>query len=159
MSLHLMPACGDDELAWLRTRWAATGKKLDMGRSCIRFKKLEDLPLEVIGEAIRRMPARTYVARYLAVLEAQGIRHKGLAAAPATRAAGSLPKPVTSRRAASTPAREAVTLTRATPERSAAPGGAKSRAVAGRTAGARRAGVAPRRTTDPSRRVPVKRPR
>ena len=32
-----------------------------MGKSCIRFKKLEDLPLDVIGEAIRRMPVKKYL--------------------------------------------------------------------------------------------------
>ncbi|MFI5106099.1 MAG: hypothetical protein ACHP79_14345, partial [Terriglobales bacterium] len=42
--------------------WAETGKKLNMGKSCIRFKKLEDLPLDVIGESFRRMPARKYIA-------------------------------------------------------------------------------------------------
>ncbi|MES2391240.1 MAG: DUF1801 domain-containing protein [Acidobacteriota bacterium] len=51
---------------WFREAWAATGKKLDMGKSCIRFKRVEDLPLDVIGEAIRRVPA----AKYIAVCEA-----------------------------------------------------------------------------------------
>ena len=35
-----------------------------MGKSCIRFKKLDDVPLEVIGEAIRRVPARLYIETY-----------------------------------------------------------------------------------------------
>ncbi len=34
-----------------------------MGKSCIRFKKLDDLALEVIGDTIRRVPARKYIAR------------------------------------------------------------------------------------------------
>ena len=38
---------------WFREAWAKTGKKLDMGKACMRFKKLEDVALEVIGEAIR----------------------------------------------------------------------------------------------------------
>jgi len=53
---------------WLREQWARTGKKLDMGKSCIRFKKLDDLALDVIGEAIRRVPARVFIAHYEAGL-------------------------------------------------------------------------------------------
>jgi hypothetical protein len=32
-----------------------------MGKACIRFKKVEDLPMDVIAEAIRRVPASMYV--------------------------------------------------------------------------------------------------
>jgi hypothetical protein len=49
---------------WFREAWARTGKKLDMGKACVRFKKLEDVALDVVGEAIRRIPVDTYVARY-----------------------------------------------------------------------------------------------
>jgi hypothetical protein len=35
-----------------RRRWAETGKKLDMGKSCIRFKNVDDLALDVIGDVI-----------------------------------------------------------------------------------------------------------
>ena len=73
MSVYLMSAYGDKaEETWLRQRFAKAGKKLDMGRCCIRFKRLEDLPLEVIGEAIRRVPAKAYVERYIKVLEGMG---------------------------------------------------------------------------------------
>ncbi len=34
----------------------AAGKKLDMGGSCIRFKKLEDIPLEFIGDVVASTP-------------------------------------------------------------------------------------------------------
>ena len=65
MSLYLMSVYADGpEEHWLRETWARTGKKLDMGKCCIRFKKLEDLALDVIGEAIRRVPARTHIAHY-----------------------------------------------------------------------------------------------
>lgn len=75
VSLYLMglyAACtGDDdgdEVAWFRQAWEASGKKkLDMGKACVKFKKLDDIALDVIGEAIRRMPADKYVAKYLAV--------------------------------------------------------------------------------------------
>lgn len=66
MSIYLMSAYGEGaEEGWLRAQFAAAGKKLDMGKCCIRFKKLEDLPLAVIGEAIRRVPAKAFVERYV----------------------------------------------------------------------------------------------
>lgn len=63
MVLYLMCVYGDSEHArWFQEAWAKTGKKLDMGKSCLRFKKLDDLALDVIGEAIRRVPAKKYIA-------------------------------------------------------------------------------------------------
>jgi hypothetical protein len=38
-----------------RTRWAATGKKLDMGKACVRFKHSSDLALDVIADEIARL--------------------------------------------------------------------------------------------------------
>lgn len=65
MSFYLMSVYGQGlEEQWLRAQFAAAGKKLDMGKSCIRFKKLADLPLDVIGAAVRRVPAKAYVAHY-----------------------------------------------------------------------------------------------
>jgi hypothetical protein len=55
---------GPDEDKWFRTAWAKTGKKLDMGKCCVRFKKIEDVPLEVIGQAIKRVPAKKFIAMY-----------------------------------------------------------------------------------------------
>ena len=53
---------GDHE--WLKKEFKARGKKLDMGKSCIRFKKIEDLPLDVIGEVIGKTPVKEHVAIY-----------------------------------------------------------------------------------------------
>jgi hypothetical protein len=69
MSLHLMCVyhAGDDESPnkkhadWFQKAWAKTGKKLDMGKACIRFKKVDDLALQVIGEAIRKVPAAKWI--------------------------------------------------------------------------------------------------
>jgi hypothetical protein len=71
MALYLMCVYGDEvQESWLRERWAKAGKKLDMGASCIRFKKLDDLPLDVVGEAIRRVPAKKFIAHYEAAVPA-----------------------------------------------------------------------------------------
>jgi hypothetical protein len=62
MALYLMCIYGHETLrSWFEKAWVNAGKKLDMGKSCVRFKKLDDLALEVIGEAIRRVPARKYI--------------------------------------------------------------------------------------------------
>jgi hypothetical protein len=65
MSLYLMCCYGETEHArWFKDAWKQTGKKLDMGKACIRFRKLDDLALDVIGEAIKRVPAKKYIAHY-----------------------------------------------------------------------------------------------
>lgn len=59
-------------LKWFLDAWKKTGKKLDMGKCCIRFKKLDDLPLEVIGEAVRRLPVQACIDTYVAALRSMG---------------------------------------------------------------------------------------
>ena len=69
MSLYLCSLYQNPEdEQWIRGEFAKHGKKLDMGKSCIRFKKVEDLPLEVIGQAITRFPVADFIARYEAML-------------------------------------------------------------------------------------------
>jgi len=84
MSIHLMGlyTSGEGlenettEARWFREAWTKAGKKLDMGKACIRFNKLEDVALDVLGEAIRRVPAKLYIERYLQNLETRGTRGK-----------------------------------------------------------------------------------
>jgi hypothetical protein len=65
MALYLMSVYGSSELAaWFRDAYRATGKKLDMGKSCIRFKTLDALALDVVGDAIARVSVDDYVAGY-----------------------------------------------------------------------------------------------
>lgn len=69
MSLYLISAYNDTEFDnWIRTAFEKVGKKLDMGKCCIRFKKLEDLPMEIIAEAFRRVRCSQFVASYEAFL-------------------------------------------------------------------------------------------
>ena len=44
-----------------RDRYVATGKKLDMGVSCVRFKKIDDLPLDLIGETIASLTPEEFI--------------------------------------------------------------------------------------------------
>lgn len=76
-SIYLMSLYGSPtEEAWFRQRWAQTGKKLDSGKCCVRFRTLDDLDLGIIGEAIRRVPARAYLAHYEAALGPRAARSK-----------------------------------------------------------------------------------
>ena len=77
MAVYLMCLYGCPEhAAWFRQEWAKTGKKLDMGKSCVRFRKLADLPLEVIGQAIARVPAQAYIAYFESAIKASSARRK-----------------------------------------------------------------------------------
>lgn len=50
--------------AQLRAAFKAAGKKLDMGKSCLRFKKLEDLELDAIAKSIASTPPKRYIEQY-----------------------------------------------------------------------------------------------
>jgi hypothetical protein len=65
---------------WFRDAWAKTGKKLDMGKSCVRFKRLDDLALDVIAEDLRRMPAPKWIAYYEATIRSRSAPRKKKAA-------------------------------------------------------------------------------
>jgi hypothetical protein len=81
MALYLMCIYGDSAHAeWFRQAWAKTGKKLDMGKACLRFKKFDDLALEVIGEAIKRVPASKYIKYFEAAIKAENKRASKLTA-------------------------------------------------------------------------------
>ena len=63
MAIYLCHVYGHKETeVWFRKAFTATGKKLDMGKSCVRFKNLEQLPLDVIGQVIARTPVDKYIA-------------------------------------------------------------------------------------------------
>lgn len=60
LSLYLMPVDAA-ALARLKAAFVKAGKKLDMGKSCIRFKRADDLPLDAIGAEIAAVPVETFV--------------------------------------------------------------------------------------------------
>jgi hypothetical protein len=68
LSLYLMCAYGSPALAArLRAGFKEAGKKLDMGKSCIRFQRADDLALDVIGEIVAAVPMDRYIAMAKAV--------------------------------------------------------------------------------------------
>jgi Domain of unknown function (DU1801) len=77
MSLYLMTVYGSvEEEAWFKERYAQSGKKLNMGKSCLRFRHLEDVPLDVIGETVARADLDRMLAHYT---EARGSARKARA--------------------------------------------------------------------------------
>lgn len=87
MALYLMGVYGSAEMsAWFQKAWTGAGKKLDMGASCVRFKKLEDVPLDVVGELFRKLPLRAFLAGYVATLVSIGRAPKAAALDGAPRA-------------------------------------------------------------------------
>ncbi|MBN8221572.1 MAG: DUF1801 domain-containing protein [Spirochaetes bacterium] len=61
MGIYAMP----DLLKWFKTEWPRhTKAKLDMGKSCIRFKKAEDIPLKLIGNLVKKISMKNWVETY-----------------------------------------------------------------------------------------------
>ncbi|HLA90687.1 MAG TPA: DUF1801 domain-containing protein [Gemmatimonadaceae bacterium] len=72
-ALYLTSMSGDKVLMdRLASAYRAAGRKLDMGKGCLRFKTLEELPLDVIGD----MVASTPVERRIELSEAARTKQK-----------------------------------------------------------------------------------
>jgi hypothetical protein len=101
MSLYMMMLYGGGEfLKRFEQGWAQTGKKLDKGKSCLRFKKLDDLALDVIGQTIKSITAKQFVVRCLSVTEARS-KERSQEKAKARRTAKKKAKPATGAKRAS----------------------------------------------------------
>jgi len=65
LSLYLTAAYLFSEQAEaIKAGFKAAGKRLDMGKSCIRFRSVEDLVLPVIAQSISAIPPGRYIVRY-----------------------------------------------------------------------------------------------
>ncbi|HKZ63664.1 MAG TPA: DUF1801 domain-containing protein [Thermoplasmata archaeon] len=65
MAVYIMNVYADKRTLDLFVKeWRASGKWLDMGKSCVRFRRLEDLPLEVIGKEIARNSVEDVIAAH-----------------------------------------------------------------------------------------------
>lgn len=65
LAVYLMGlyAESDDE-AWFRQQYADAGMALDMGKSCVRFKGLDEVLLPAVAGAIERIPPAKLIANY-----------------------------------------------------------------------------------------------
>lgn len=65
ISIYLTNVYSDPETEkWFKAEYAKTGKKLDMGKSCLRFKKLEDIPLDLIGKTVAKTSPQEFIEIY-----------------------------------------------------------------------------------------------
>ena len=66
MGLYMNPAL----LKWFTTEYPKHSKaKLDMGKSCIRFKKPEEIPFKLIGELCSKITVEKWISMYEGVLK------------------------------------------------------------------------------------------
>lgn len=64
-ALYLMGAFGDGEAEReFRARWEATGRRLDLGKSCLRFRRLADLDLDLVSELVASTSVEEFLSRY-----------------------------------------------------------------------------------------------
>ena len=85
-AVYLMGVYADsDTRAWFERAYRKSGKRLDMGQSCVRFRTLDDVPIDVIGEAIARMPVDAFIARYEAARKTARSRPKASTRKTASR--------------------------------------------------------------------------
>ncbi len=67
MVLHFLCFYSDPALSnWFTGEYKKSGKKLDMGKGCVRFKKLEDLALDVVVRTLARVSVQEHIAHYRA---------------------------------------------------------------------------------------------
>ena len=65
MSLYLMAIYSEPHLEKkFYEDYKASGKKMDVGKSCVRFKTLDDLPLDVVADTISAVPVDMYIGIY-----------------------------------------------------------------------------------------------
>jgi hypothetical protein len=64
---------GSKPEGWLKREFEKAGKKLNMGKSCLRFKKLDDLPLHIVGQLASAATPEEYIKRYEASRAQRGV--------------------------------------------------------------------------------------
>ncbi|MEM8557990.1 MAG: DUF1801 domain-containing protein [Bacteroidota bacterium] len=65
MAVYLMGIYADEATRNdFEAAYRATGKRFDVGKSCVRFRTLDDLPLDVVGDAVAAVDVPTFIARY-----------------------------------------------------------------------------------------------
>jgi len=65
MAVHLPALYGSEtERAWFEKAYAKPGKKLDLGKGCVRFKSLDALAVDVVAKSVARMPVAKFVKAY-----------------------------------------------------------------------------------------------
>jgi len=62
---HMGMYANPELLEWFTTEYPKHCKrKLDMGKSCVRFKKMDDIPYQLIGELVQKMTPQQWIEMY-----------------------------------------------------------------------------------------------
>ena len=62
---HMGLYANEDLMLWFKEEYAKRSKyKLDMGKSCVRFKRMDDIPVELIGELMSKMSTQEWIDTY-----------------------------------------------------------------------------------------------
>jgi uncharacterized protein YdhG (YjbR/CyaY superfamily) len=62
---HMGIYANENLMEWFKTEYSKVYKtKLDMGKSCIRFKKMNDIPFDLIGELCKKMTVNQWIDCY-----------------------------------------------------------------------------------------------
>eukprot|EP00037_Helgoeca_nana_P038007 m.18576 g.18576 ORF g.18576 m.18576 type:complete len:232 (+) comp9698_c0_seq1:78-773(+) len=86
ISIHLFCVyCSPGAREQLEVEWKATGCKWDAGKACVRVKRLDQVPLEVLGAAIKRITADKFIAAYEGANPAAAKRAATASASPPKR--------------------------------------------------------------------------
>jgi hypothetical protein len=65
LALYLMAIDGNQDLeTWFRNAWKKSGHNLDMKESCVRLKQIQDIPFQVIAEAIAKCSIEEFINLY-----------------------------------------------------------------------------------------------
>ena len=84
MAVYLTGIYGDPELrTWFESTYKQSGKKLDAGKSCVRFKKLDDLALDAVAGAIERVSVADLIAMSEAAHGSKKAKSRAAATEPA----------------------------------------------------------------------------
>ena len=71
--VYMSEAAGEE----FEEAYRATGKRFDVGKSCVRFRRLDQLPVQLIGEWIGRIPVQEFIARVKTVHSPRRARRSG----------------------------------------------------------------------------------
>ncbi len=65
MSIYLRGVyCDRETESWFVQQYRDSGKRLDMGKACVRFRTLDDLPLDLIGECVSMTSVEDFIECY-----------------------------------------------------------------------------------------------
>lgn len=103
LGIYLFFAYLDPEImAWFESEWRKSGCRWDAGKSCVRAKRLEDIPIELVGKVVKKVTVKRFIDRYEGTLSEAVLAKRARAEKPTkkrTTKKASATKKTTGRRA------------------------------------------------------------